>query len=180
MKRFLPIAAVLALSACAHPKVQTATNYTPVWSLTCQRPNGYMLNLTRSVDQFRADARAYKRSMEIAAQDRKGKGKALPTDFTPDKLTTQVGMDKLVFSYHTYVDEDTGALWLRGQVSCGRFEGDTIENRHYLGEGVLNMPIQIPDLTKPITPKYQYSGVGGFTITMGMETPIETVQRLKK
>lgn len=174
MKRFIPFGIILGLSACAHQPVRTVTNSNSILIMTCQRPNGGPLYLEQDFDSFLDAAKARKRSQQIAVQNHGhssidfASSMETHSDYLQDRAS-------LIFNYYPYLDEKTGAVWVKGQVTCGLLEGNNNVNRYNYSEGILNIPVQI-DVTKPIFPAIQYDGIGGYRITISIENQKETKQ----
>lgn len=129
--------------------------------MTCQSPNGNSLYLEEDAGTFLK-----------AAKDRNAYGNPIETHSDNLQYRTE-----LIFNYYPYLDEKTGAVLVKGQVTCGLLEGINNINQHNYSEGILNMPVQI-DVTKPIFPAIQYDGIGGYRITISVENQKETRQHL--
>lgn len=180
MKQTASAALMLAaLAGCSHKPVVTRTTTDPALSVVCQRPGGSApLSYNMSFVELRKDAAAYQRSLQLAAKKRHGQGKPLPTDFMPMSHVVRDGLAVLDIAYHPYIDPQTGYIRLQGNVSCGRKEVTTLENRSYYADGINNMPFNI-NAVESMTSTIQYQGVGGYWITMSREYPMTTTERLK-
>ncbi|WP_156878856.1 hypothetical protein [Parasaccharibacter apium] len=168
MRKIVSFSIVLGLAACTHQPVKPVINSDSVLSMTCQSPYGPPLHIEMSFNRILEDAEARKTALQIAAQDHASQLIDFPASIETRSQNLQ-DRTKLNLTYYPYFNEETGTLWFKGQVTCGFPEGTSSDNQHYYSEGILNMPIQILDMSRPIFPIIQYDGTGGYKITISIE-----------